>query len=303
MRMRLGVTFHSVFYAPYFVALERGLFAREGLELETTMPGDGRVVLAGMERGELDVGLGGVMRSMVSFDRGDQAPPIHFARINDRDGFFLLGRAAPFDWPDLLGRRLIIFSEAPTPWYVLRAFLLERGLDPDRVSVIPDLPATEAAEAFRRGEADFLEAPAQVAEGLVRDGAAVVLREMARELGPLPYSSYCARPDYLERAPEAIRALTRAHVAALRWMGAAGGAEIWTTIRPSFPGADDELSRRAVERYHRLGTWSSDATLPRASYERLADLLRRGGLIARIAPYDLVCRDAPARAAIAENPA
>ena len=303
MRIRLGVTFHTVFYAPYFVALERGLFAREGLELETQIPGDGRLVVAAMERGELDVGLGGVMRSMVGYDRGEAAPPIHFARVNDRDGFFLLGRPGPFDWPDLLGRRLILFSEAPTPWYVLRAFLMERRLDPDRVSVLPDLPATEAAAAFRAGRADFIEAPAQIAEALVRDGAAVVLREMASELGPLPYSSYCARPGYLEQAPEAVRALTRAHVAALRWMRTASGAEIWETIRPSFPGADDEIFGRAVERYRRLGTWSSDATLPRASYERLADLLRRGGLISRVAPYELVCNDAPARAAIAEEPA
>ena len=302
MQMRLGVTFHTVFYAPYFVALERGLFAAEGLDLVTDITGDGRLVLAGMKRGEVDVGIGGVMRSMVEFDSGATDVPIHFARINDRDGFFLLGRPGAFDWPDLLGRRLILFSEAPTPWYVLRGLLLERGLDPDRVSVVDDLLAPEAAAAFRRGEADFLEAPAHIAEELVRDGAAVVLREMARELGSLPYSSYCARPAYLEEAPDAVEALARAHVATLSWMKSSSGTEIWETIRPSFPGADDEVFRRAVERYHRLGTWSADATLPRDSYERLGELLRRGGLISRVAPYELVCRDAPARAAIATAP-
>src|SRR5436190_233239 len=102
----------------------------------------------------LDVRIGGVMRSMLGDDRGEGDLPIHFARINDRDGFFLLGRSQPFDWPDLIGRRLILFSEAPTPWYVLRAFLLERGLDPDRISVVDDLPAPEAAAAFQAGQAE-----------------------------------------------------------------------------------------------------------------------------------------------------
>ena len=139
-RIRLGVTFHSIFYAPFFVAQQRGLFAGEGLELDATMPGDGRVVLAGMERGTLDVGIGGVMRSMLGYDQGAGDLPIHFARINDRDGFFLLGHAETFDWPDLIGRRLALFSEAPTPWYVLRAHLLDQGLDPDGVVVLPDLP-------------------------------------------------------------------------------------------------------------------------------------------------------------------
>ena len=57
MRLRLGLTFHHVFYAPYYVALQRGLFEAQGLEIITTVPGDGRLVLAGQASGELDVVL------------------------------------------------------------------------------------------------------------------------------------------------------------------------------------------------------------------------------------------------------
>ena len=163
------------------------------------------------------------------------------------------GSATSFDWPDLLGRRLILFSEAPTPWYVLRALLRERGLDPDQIEAVPGLPAPEAAEAFQAGEADFLEGPAQVAEALIADGSGVVVREMAREAGPIPYSSYSARRAVLDGQAEALSALIRAHAAALAWMRAASGAEIWETIAPSFPDADATIYRRAVERYHRLG--------------------------------------------------
>lgn len=301
MRLRLGVTFHSIFYAPFLVALHRGLFHQQGLDLQATTTGDGRLVLGGMERGEFDVGIGGIMRSLVAFDAGAERPPLHFARINDRDGFFLLGRSPEFDWPDLLGKRLILFSEAPTPWYVMRGLLRERGLDPDRVEVIGDRPAPEAAAAFRAGQADFLEAPAPFAEALIRDGAAVIVREMARELGPLPYSSYCARPEVLEQQPEAVSALIRAHVAALDWMRSASGAEIWETIQASFPDDDPLVMQRAVERYQRLGTWAADASLPRVSYDRLAELLQRGGLIQRIAPYELICNDNLARAVLQER--
>ena len=300
MQFRLGVTFHTVFYTPFFVAKERGLFAKEGLDLTAEMLGDGRRVLAGLERGALDVGIGGVMRSMLSYDQGAAEVPVHFAQINDRDGFFILGRPGPFDWPDLLGRRLILFSEAPTPWYVLRALLRERGLDPDRIQAIPGLPAPEAAEAFRRGEADFLQAPAQVAEALIAaDDSIAIVREMAAEAGPIPYSSYSARRTVLDTQAEAVSALIRAHVATLDWMRQATGAEIWDTIAPSFADADAEVYRRAVERYHRLGVWSSDATLPRASFDRLADLMHRGGLIQRVAPYEACCDDTLTRAILA----
>jgi NitT/TauT family transport system substrate-binding protein len=302
MRLRLGLTFHHPFYAPYYVTLHRGLFAEHGLELETTVPGDGRLILAGQATGTLDVALGGIMRSLVSFDAGQDDAPLHFTRVNDRDGFFLLGRpgaAKPFDWPDLLGRRLILFSEAPTPWYVLRALLKERGLDPDQIEAVPGLPAPRAAEAFQAGQADFLEAPAQVAEALIADGSAIVVREMAHEAGPIPYSSYSALRSVLDAKPEVLTAMIRAHVAALTWMRAASGAEIWETIAPSFPDVDAGVFRRAVERYHRLGVWSSDATLPRSSFDRLADLMHRGGLIQRVAPYEACCDDRLTRAVLA----
>jgi NitT/TauT family transport system substrate-binding protein len=291
MRLRLGLTFHHVFYAPYYVTLQRGLFAKHGLEVQTTVPGDGRRVLAGQASGELDVALGGIMRSLVSYDAGETDAPLHFARVNDRDGFFLVGRRETFAWADLLGQRLILFAEAPTPWYVLRALLVERDLDPDRIEAIGELPAPEAAAAFQRGEADFLQAPAQVAEALVAAGGATIVAEMAREAGPIPYSSYSARRAVLDSQAEALGALIRAHAAALTWMRTATGADIWETIAPSFPAADALVYRRAVERYHRLGVWSSDATLPRASFDRLADLMHRGGLIERVAPYEACCDD------------
>jgi NitT/TauT family transport system substrate-binding protein len=299
MQLRLGLTFHHVFYAPYYVALHRGLFDAQGLDLTTTVPGDGRLVLAGQASGDLDVALGGIMRSLVSFDAGEADAPLHFARVNDRDGFFLVGRRQPFEWSDLIGRRLILFSEAPTPWYVLRAHLLERGLDPDQIEAVPGLPAPEAAAAFKAGEADFIEGPAQVAEALVAEAGAVIVAEMAAEAGPIPYSSYSARRTVLDTKADAISAMIRAHAAALAWMRAASGAEIWDTIAPSFPDADATIYRRAVERYHRLEVWTSDATLPRASFDRLADLMRRGGLIERVAPYEACCDDTLTRAVLA----
>ena len=299
MRLRLALTFHHVFYAPYYVTLHRGLFAEHGLELTTTVPGDGRLVLAGQASGEIDVALGGIMRSLVSYNAGETDAPIHFTRVNDRDGFFLVGRSTAFDWPDLLGRRLILFSEAPTPWYVLRALLRERGLDPDQIEAIPGMPAPAAAEAFQRGEADFLQCPAQVAEALVADGSATIVREMGREGGPIPYSSYSARRAVLDSQAETIGAFIRAHVATLEWMRQASGAEIWETIAPSFADADAAVYRRAVERYHRLGVWSSDATLPHASFDRLADLMHRGGLIERVAPYEACCDDTLTQAVLA----
>jgi NitT/TauT family transport system substrate-binding protein len=296
MQVRVAETYHVVYYAPFYVASALHLFEREGVELKTQVFGSNAAARAAMERGDADVGIGGIMRSLVGFDRGEAAIPVHFARINDRDGFFLLGRDAQFDWPDLLDRRLIVFAEAPTPISVLRAHLRSKGLAAEKVQVIDDVPLGEVAAAFRAGRADFVLTQGHVAEDLLQDNDAVLLRAMADEAGPLPYSSYYCQPEFLANE-YALRGFTRAHVRTLQWMRQHSAEDVWDTIASAFSGEDSRLLKAAVQRYYALGTWDSDATIPRSSFDKLADALSRGDLIRRVPPYELVCNDLMAREA------
>ncbi len=295
--VRIGEPYHVVYYAPLHVADLGGFFRREGLDAQMVPAPSFASAASAMRSGGMDVAVGGIMRSLVAFDRGEPDVLVHFARVNDRDGFLLLGRSAGFDWPDLLDKRLIVFAEAPTPLYVLRAHLLARGLDPDRLQPVTDVPIGEVAATFRRGAGDYVLTQAHVAEDLMRSGDAVLLRAMADEAGPLPYSSYYCSADYLSREPDTVRRIARAHAAAMRWMRTHDGDEIWEAIAPAFAGEDASLLRAATRRYRELAAWGSDTTLPRNSYQRLADALSRGGLIARVPPYELVCDDIAAREA------
>ena len=297
MRVRIGVANPVVFYAPFHVALRRGLFAAEGLEVEYDTIG--ATLYDRLATGELQAGVGGIMRSLVAYDQGVAAPPVHFANINDRDGFYLIGRPGPFDWPDLIGKRLLVFT-APTPWYLLRAFLKRRGLDPDQVRAEP-WPLHEMPAALRSGSADYVLTMAHIVEEMIADGSAAVLRASAQELGPVPFSSYCADRGYMTREPAVIAAIARANANALRWMRSVDGDAIWEAIRPSFADGDAAVLARAVGRIHADGAWSSPSTLPPDSFNRLAGPLHAGGLISRVAPYDRVIDDTAARAAEGEG--
>jgi NitT/TauT family transport system substrate-binding protein len=297
MKIRIGEPYHVVYYAPLHVAQLEGFFEREGLEVEIVALPSFIAGRTAMQAREIDVAVGGIMRSLVAFDQGEPVVPVHFARVNDRDGFLLLGRDQEFDWLDLLGKRLLVFAEAPTPLYVLRSHLVQKGLDPEQVLIIGDVPISEVAEAFRHNAAEYVLTQAHVAQDLIRSGSGKLLRAMADETGPLPYSSYYCTPDYLAHEPEAVRSVTRANAAAMRWMQRHTGEEIWESIAPAFVGEDSALLRAATIRYRSLGTWDSDSTLSRGSFSRLATTLHRGGLIARLPPYELICDDLLAREA------
>jgi len=298
--------FHSVFYAPQFVAIHAGFFAGEGLDVTVeAAPGGARTTVSALLDGSIDIAMGGIMRSLDLADRDGRLLP-HFAEVNSRNGFFLLAREPRerFAWSDLDGREVISFAEAPTPWQCMLTVLRRAGVDPATVTIERTLPTAEAVAAFRAGHGDYLEQGQPVVERLIAEGGAHLVASMGDATGPLPFSSYMTTPDFLRREGDVVRAFTRAIHRAQRWIVEHDAAAMAGTIAPAFPDIEGEILTRVVDRYRRQGTWARDPIIRRDGYEYLQTILLDGGFIRRRHRYtDLVdttiaegvVRDAPDR--------
>jgi NitT/TauT family transport system substrate-binding protein len=283
--------FHSVFYAPQFVAIHRGFFAEEGLDvIAETAPGGARTTVSTLLDGSIDISMGGIMRSLDLADRDGRLLP-HFAEVNSRNGFFLLGREPrpDFAWSDLAGKEVISFAEAPTPWQCMLTVLRRHGVDPGTVRITRDLPTPRAVAAFRSGRGEFLEQGQTVAEELVAEGAAFVIASMGEATGPLPFSSFMTTPAFLAGERPVLERFTRAVYRTQRWMARAPARDIAAAIAPAFPDVDPVIRERAIDRYLRQGTWARDPLVRRPGYEYLQRILLDGGFIKREHRYaDLV---------------
>jgi NitT/TauT family transport system substrate-binding protein len=290
MRRMVIEPYRSIFYAPQFVALHRGEFTAEGLDVTVrTAPQSGGTVHALLD-GTADLAMGGIMRSLELADRTGQHLP-HFAEVNSRNGFFLLARAPRpgFAWRDLTGRTVISFAGAPTPYYCMLSVLRRHGVDPGGVTFVRDLPGDEAVAAFRSGRGDFLEAGQPTTEELIEARQAHLVASMGEATGHVPFSSYMATPDRLRTDRGTLVRFTRAVARAQRWMASARAVEIADTIAPAFPAIPSPVRARAVERYLRQGTWAVEPVIARDSYEALQQILFDGGFIrARHRYEDLV---------------
>jgi NitT/TauT family transport system substrate-binding protein len=280
-------TFHSLYYAPHHVAVHRGCFAEEGLDVKTETAAGKRTTVTALLDGSVDVSLGGIMRSLALAD-GDGRRLPHFAEVNSRNGFFLLGRASrtPFAWSDLEGKEVISFAEAPTPWLSMLTVLRRQRVDPARVRFTRDLPTADAVAAFRAGRGDFLEQGQPVTEALLAEGAAVLVASMGEATGPVPFSSYMTTPAFLERGRGVLERFTRALHRAQRWMAEAPPREVAAVIAPAFPDMDADIRERAVDRYLRQHTWARDPLIRRAGYDYLQRILLDGGFTRRTHPYE-----------------
>src|SRR5438093_1261397 len=138
-----------------------------------------------------------------SFELLERGGPrlVHFAAVNDRNGFFLLSREPRprFAWSALVGRTVISFGGAPTPWLCMQAVLRRHGVDPARVTFIRELSTPDAVATFRSGQAHFLEHGPPVVDQLIADGTGHLVASMGEATGPVPFSSFMATPQMLRR--------------------------------------------------------------------------------------------------------
>jgi NitT/TauT family transport system substrate-binding protein len=272
--------FRSIFYAPQFVTLYGGHFAAEGFDVEVRTAGGGVTSAGALVDGAAKVSLGGVMRSLDLVDQGGPAL-VHFAEVNSRNGFFLLSRqpAPRFSWSQLVGKTVLSFAEAPTPWQCMLTVLRRHGVDPATVRIERTLPVGEAVAAFKAGRADFLETGQPFAEILLAEGAGHLAAAMGEATGPLPFSSYMTTTEFLRTERDTLTRFTRALYRAQQWLARASAAEVADLIAPAFGDVAAKVRVAVVARYLAQNTWAADPILRQPGYEYLQQILLDGGFI------------------------
>ena len=291
--LRLIETFRSVFYTPIYVSVAGGFFEKEGLDVDfKTCPPEFAHPLSALNRGGADIAQSGIMRSIISSDWGAETVPMHFAKINSRDGFFVLSRTnqEPFLWESLKGAKLIPVGFSPMPWASLQFALRRHGVEPDELDLVTGLSFDDGISAFREGHAEYIHVPQPAAELLLDDGMGHVAVALGPENGHLAYSSFAATNQFLDSQPETVQRFTIGFANALEWLAANNAQEVGQAIASFFPEVRLELVVKSVARLKAQDNWPTDPVLAQPEYENLHDILVAAGLAKERQPYSKVVR-------------
>jgi NitT/TauT family transport system substrate-binding protein len=285
--LRIIHRFHHLFYTPQFVIMHLGVLEQEGLCVELTTATSAAEVNDKLLHGEADLGLGGPIRTLELAEHNSPARLISIIEVNSRNGFFLLAREPQpqFQWTDLVGRRLILFAEAPTPWLCLQHVLRRHGVDPKAIDVRQDLFTADAVAAFLRGDADYLEQSQPVTETLLTSGQASLVAAEGEVTGALPFSAYLTTPAFMTSHAELLHRFTRAFYRAQQWLAQHSAEELSELIAPSFLDIEPALRTQILARYLRQQTWARDPLLRQEGFEHLQDILLGAGFTTQRYPY------------------
>ena len=103
-KVTLNEVAHSVFYAPQYVAIEKGYFAEEGLNLTLVTGFGADKTMTAVISGEADIGFMGAEASVYAYQEGATDPVVNFAQLTQRAGNFLVAREAMPDFKRIYKR-------------------------------------------------------------------------------------------------------------------------------------------------------------------------------------------------------
>ena len=108
-KVTLNEVAHSVFYAPQYVASEKGYFAEDGLNLTLVTGFGADKTMTAVISGEADIGFMGAEASVYAYQEGATDPVVNFAQLTQRAGNFLVAREEmpDFKWEDLKGEKVL----------------------------------------------------------------------------------------------------------------------------------------------------------------------------------------------------
>ncbi len=279
---------HSIFYAPQYVAIEKGYFADEGIDLTLVTGFGADKTMTAVLSGEADIGFMGSEASIYTYQQGANDVVVNFAQLTQRAGNFLVAREEmpEFTWDDLKGKEVLGGRKGGMPEMVFEYILTQNGIDPEKdVSIDQSIDFGSTAAAFSGGKGDYTVEFEPGATTLELEKEGYVVASLGVDSGYVPYTAYCAKESYLDKNGEVVQKFTNALQKGMDFVQTHTPEEIADVIAPQFKETDKETLTTIVARYYEQDTWKGNLIFEEDSFALLQDILENAGELQKRVPY------------------
>ena len=287
-KVKLAEVAHTIFYAPMYVAIEKGYFEEQGIAIDLTLTSGADKVSAAVLSGDADIGFAGSEATIYVYNGGEKDYLQTFAQLTQKDGSFLVSREKidDFTLDDLKGKTVIGGRAGGMPEMTLEWGLRENGIDPkEDLSIDTSVAFAAMSSAFIGGQGDFVSLFEPNALQLEQEGYGYVVASIGEMGGVVPYTTYFARKSYLEENRELIQNFTKAIQQGLDFVHNSSDEEVAEVILPQFPDTSLEDLTKVVARYRSIDAWPKTTEYKEESFNHLQEIMQAAGELEELAPY------------------
>ena len=288
-KVTLAEVAHTIFYAPQYVAIEKGYLKEVGIDIDLILTAGADKVTAAVLSGDADIGFCGSEGTIYVYNAKEKDYLKTFAQLTQKDGSFLVSREKidNFTLNDLKGKSVIGGRAGGMPEMTFEWALKQNGIDPKNdLEIDTSIAFAAMGGAFISGQGDFVTLFEPNALEIEQQGYGYVVASIGELGGVVPYTSYSARESYIEKNSELISNFTKAIQKGLDFVHNSSDKEVAEAILSHFPDTSLNDLEKVVARYRKIDAWPKTTKFSEESFDHLQDIMIDNGVLNSKVSYD-----------------
>ena len=288
-KVTLAEVAHTVFYAPMYVAIEKGYFKEYGIDVNLILTSGADKVTAAVLSGDADIGFCGSEATIYVYNGGEKDYLKTFSQLTQKDGAFIVSREKinNFKLDDLKGKSIIGGRAGGMPEMTLEYALKQNNIDPrNDLDIDTSVAFPAMGGAFISGQGDFVTLFEPTATMVEKQGYGYVVESVGKIGGNVPYTSFSARNSYIKENKNTIKNFDKAIQKGLNYVHNHTDLEVAKVVLKQFPDTSLNDLESSIKRYRKNNTWPKTTKFSKESFNHLQDIMIDYGSIDKKVNYD-----------------
>ncbi len=267
---------HSLFYTPWYVAIEKGYFKDEGLDINLVLTPGADKTAAAVLSNDVNIGFSGPEATIYVYNNGEEDYLMTFAGLTKRDGQFLIGDCKlknNFNINDLKGKSILAGRSGGMPLMIFNYALKEAGIKESEVTIDKSVEFAALTGAFIGGQGDFVNLFEPNASKVEKEGYGCVLSSLGLLTGEVPYTAFYARKSYINDNEHIIESFTKALNRALKYVKKTDPSVLSEDIKNQFPDTNLDELETIIKRYKDADSWWDNTYVKEDAFNKLQDIM------------------------------
>lgn len=274
----------SIFYLPSYVAIEKGYFRDEGLDVKMDTAWGTAKVLPPFLGGQRDIVLLGPESQVYIENSPSPDKSKIICQLTAKDGLLVVSRRkmAPgeFKWSMVKGKDYLDWTNGTTPQIDSLWVLKKHGMKPgDLGNYMTNVASGNRDSAWIAGKGDFGTFFEPTASLIERENKGHVVASIGNEIGPMGYTVFMATDKFIAKNPKTVQGFCNAIQKAQNHVAEASPSDLAKLVKPHFMALEYDLMLNAIKRYQGLGVWSRDISYSETSLNKLQEIMVEGGVL------------------------